>query len=183
MNPKTDMKTYTITKLARLFGLSRSTLLYYDRIGLLSPCHRSATGYRLYSEAQIKLLERICVLRRTSLSIEDIKRILQAEDKPCADVIEKRLKEVGEEILALKAKQGLLSAMLKGIASETGQPRVDKKMWVEMLQAAGMDRESMNRWHAEFEQRAPEAHHSFLLSLGIPEDEARIIRQASSRRP
>jgi DNA-binding transcriptional MerR regulator len=28
---------YHITQLARQFGLSRSTLLYYDRIGLLSP--------------------------------------------------------------------------------------------------------------------------------------------------
>jgi MerR family transcriptional regulator, thiopeptide resistance regulator len=34
----------------------------------------------------------------------------------------------------------------------------------------------MNRWHTEFERRAPEAHHEFLLSLGIPPDEVAKIR-------
>ena len=40
---------FLITELAREFGLSRSTLLYYNRIGLLRPAGRSMAGYRLYS--------------------------------------------------------------------------------------------------------------------------------------
>lgn len=175
------MKPFTISRIARLFGLSRSTLLYYDRAGLLSPSRRTSTGYRMYTEEDVKLLERICILRQTSLSIEDIKTILRSEDKPCTDLFEKRLKEIGEEICVLKARQGLLSAMLKGMASEKIQPEVNKQMWVEMLRAAGMDQHGMDRWHAEFEHRAPEAHHKFLLSLGIPENEARMIRQWSGK--
>jgi hypothetical protein len=56
---------------------------------------------------------------------------------------------------------------------------VDRDLWVEMLRAAGMDDRAMARWHAEFEQRAPEAHREFLLSLGIPEGEALEIRKWS----
>ncbi len=41
----------TIGRLARRFGLSRSTLLYYDSIGLLSPSTRSAKDYRLYLQS------------------------------------------------------------------------------------------------------------------------------------
>lgn len=175
------MKTYTISRTARLFGLSRSTLLYYDRVGLLTPSRRTASGYRLYTEADLERLERIRGLRRTSLSIEDIRTILRSEDHPCTDLLEKRLKGIGEEILALEAKQKLLSTMLKGVASEAGPTEVDKEMWVEMLRAAGMDEQSMDRWHAEFEHRAPEAHHKFLLSLGIPEKEAGMIRQWSRK--
>ena len=175
------MSSYTISKTARLFGLSRSTLLYYDRVGLLSPSRRTSAGYRIYTEQDVKRLERICILRQTSLSIEDIGTILRSVDSPCADLIEKRLKEIGEEIRTLKARQGLLSAMLKGMPLENGRQEVDKKMWVEMLRAAGMDEQGMERWHAEFEHRAPEAHHMFLLSLGIPEDEARIIRRWSEK--
>jgi MerR family transcriptional regulator, thiopeptide resistance regulator len=175
------MKSYTITKIARLFGLSRSTLLYYDRVGLLSPSSRTPSGYRMYTEEDLKRLERICTLRQTSLSIENIKTILRSEDKPCRDLLENRLKEIGEEILALKAKQELLSTMLKGVVFDGGQSQVDKEMWVEMLRAAGMDEQGMDRWHAEFEHRAPEAHHKFLLSLGIPEKEARMIRQWSGK--
>ena len=48
-----------------------------------------------------------------------------------------------------------------------------------MLRAAGMDQNAMNRWHTEFERRAPEGHHEFLVSLGIPQDEVARIRQWS----
>jgi len=50
-----------------------------------------------------------------------------------------------------------------------------------MLQAAGMDEPAMMKWHAEFESRSPEAHHDFLLSLGISEIEAKDIRYQSRR--
>lgn len=48
-----------------------------------------------------------------------------------------------------------------------------------MLKAAGMNEEAMIKWHTEFEARAPKAHHEFLLSLGIPEQEAHVIREQS----
>ena len=69
--------------------------------------------------------------------------------------------------------------MLRQAASGTPPPSVDKKLWVKMLRAAGMDQNDMKRWHIEFERRAPEAHHEFLLSLGIPESEATRIRNLS----
>ena len=46
-----------------------------------------------------------------------------------------------------------------------------------------MDQSAMNRWHTEFERRAPEAHHEFLLSLGIPQDEVAKIRTYSREKP
>lgn len=175
------MKSYTISKLARSYGLSRSTLLYYDRIGILPPSGRTPAGYRVYTEEDVQRLERICSLRQTSLSLEDIRTILSSENEPGTDIIEKRLKEIGEEILDLKAKQGLLSTMLRKVATDGDQPKVNKEMWVEMLRAAGMDEPAMDRWHAEFELRAPEAHHEFLLSLGIAEKEVLLIRQWSRK--
>lgn len=176
-----NMNGWTISKLARLFGLSRSALLYYDRIGLLKPSGRTESGYRIYTEEDGRRLERICNLRRTSLSLEDIRTVLASEEAPDAALLEKRLQAIGDEILDLKAKQGLLSGMLRGIAAQEDPPKVDKAMWVEMLRAAGMDQRDMDRWHEEFELRAPEAHHEFLLSLGIPEKEVRLIRQWSRK--
>jgi hypothetical protein len=58
-------------------------------------------------------------------------------------------------------------------------PVVDKAMWVAMMESSGMDQAAMIRWHYEFEKRAPEAHHEFLMSLGIPENEAAQIREMS----
>ena len=51
---------YTIGKLAKKFDLSRSTLLYYDSIGLLKPSSRTESEYRQYSEDDAARLEQIC---------------------------------------------------------------------------------------------------------------------------
>jgi MerR family transcriptional regulator, thiopeptide resistance regulator len=176
------MRTYSISKLARLFDLSRSTLLYYDRIDLLPACARTESGYRVYTQEDAGRLERICRLRRAGLCLEDIRSILSTGDQPSAVLLENRLKGIGEEILELKVQQGLLLSMLKGVASKGTWPQVDKQMWVEMLRAAGMDEAAMARWHAEFERRAPEEHHSFLLSLSIPEREVERIREWSRKK-
>ena len=50
----------TVRKLAEQFGISRTTLLYYDRIGLLCPEKRSRAGYRLYGPRSVERLGLIC---------------------------------------------------------------------------------------------------------------------------
>jgi MerR family transcriptional regulator, thiopeptide resistance regulator len=172
-------KSCMISKLGRLFGLSRSALLYYDRIGLLKPSGRTPAGYRCYSATDCRRLERICGFRRAGLALEEIRTILASEGKPSATILERRFHEIGKEIRILKAKQGLLSRMLMGMTSAKFTSTVDRDLWVEMLRSAGMDEKAMARWHAEFEQRAPEAHREFLLSIGISEGETLEIRKWS----
>jgi len=144
------------------------------------PSDRTDSGYRDYSEADRNRLDRICRFRQAGLSLKDIRCLLDADGKPSSGILEKRFREIGNEICELKTKQGLLAHMLKGLASDIS-PGVDKAMWVEMLRSAGMDDEAMHRWHGEFEERAPEAHHDFLRSLGIPENEALEIRKWSAK--
>ena len=170
---------YRISELARQFELSRSTLLYYDRIGLLSPSARSQAGYRLYREADRSRLETICSFRKAGLAIEDIKLVMDTADGDTTAVLQQRLLAVGKEIRALQTKQYLLAGMLR--LQRQGGPlaSVDKEMFVELLRAADMDDHAMMQLHSEFERRAPQAHHSFLLMLGISESEARHIRAAS----
>lgn len=172
---------YRISQIARQFGLSRSTLLYYDRIGLLTPTGRSESGYRLYSAEDRERLAAICTFRQAGLTIEQITGVLAAAGDETAAVLQHRLQQIGEEIRALQAQQRLLAEMLKAKAGGAAPSLVDKKMWVEMLRNAGMDEGGMKRWHTEFERRSPQAHHDFLLSLGIPENEALLIRSWSAK--
>lgn len=79
---------YRISQLARMFGLSRSTLLYYDRIGLLRPSGRSRTNYRVYSNADRQRLEQICRYRRTGMSLETIAAVLAAPRKKTVKALE-----------------------------------------------------------------------------------------------
>jgi len=169
-----------ITELARHFGLSRSTLLYYDRIGLLTPSGRSEAGYRLYSPDDRDRLATICSFRQAGLTIEDIRRILSIEKNANGVVLQRRMRELGDEIRTLQTQQHLLGKMLQVQSLGELPVTVDKPAWIEMLRAAGRDEAAMSRWHTEFERRAPEAHHQFLLSLGISEDEARFIRKRSA---
>jgi MerR family transcriptional regulator, thiopeptide resistance regulator len=168
---------YRITELAQHFGLSRSTLLYYDRIGLLTPSERSGAGYRLYSAADRNRLATICSFRQAGLTIRDILRVLSTKEDAHRAVLQRRMQELGDEIHALQTQRHLLAKMLRVQSLGQLPVAIDKQAWVEMLRAAGMDDAAMARWHTEFERRAPEAHHQFLLSLGLSEEEVRFIRR------
>ena len=124
---------YSITKLARQFGLSRSTLLYYERTGLLSPSGRSEASYRLYSPADRKRLEAICTFRQAGLTIEDIRTILSVEGDATSVVLQRRMQELGEDIRTLQRKQRLLAGMLKVKAEGGPLAAMDKEMFIEML--------------------------------------------------
>lgn len=169
------MKSYRITELGRLFGLSRSTLLYYDHIGLLCPSGRTQTGCRLYSEDDLGRLERICFFRETGLHLAEIARLLgdTHNDSP---ILERRLRKIGLEISALKAQQRLIAGMLKMVATGLDASGLDRELWLSLQKACGLDEAALKRWHIEFERRAPRAHHDFLLSLGLSEKEAIQVR-------
>jgi len=171
------MKTYSISRLARAFGLSRSTLLYYDRIGLLSSSGRTGSGYRCYTEKDFRRLERICYFREAGLTLKEIRSVLSSGGKPGVKLLDQRMRETAATIVDLKNQQRALAGMLSRLAGASAP--VDVNLWVEMLEAAGMDDKARKRWHTEFERRAPEGHHEFLLSLGIPREEVAAIRRWS----
>lgn len=170
---------YSISELACAFGLSRSTLLYYHRIGLLPPSARSRANYRSYSEADREKLQTIRTYRQAGLSLEDIRALFSSEQDGATDILQHRLRILVAEVRELQAQQRLLAGMLQVKARGWRATTVDKAAWVVMLRAAGMSDAAMNAWHREFEQRAPEAHQDFLLSLGIPEEEALKLRERS----
>ena len=175
------MKTYRISELARAFGLSRSALLHYDRIGLLSAADRSRADYRIYTERDRRRLERICQYRSAGLPLADIRALLETPGRPAARLLEKRLRKTGDEIGALRGQQRILASLLR-VAGRKVPPAVDKDMWVSMLRAAGVSKPSMESWHREFERRAPRDHHGFLASLGLSESEIARIRAFSARK-
>jgi len=173
------MNHYSISKIARACGLSRSTLLYYDRIGLLRPSGRTGSGYLYYTDADRTRLERVRHFREAGLTLKEIRAVLSSGGKPGTKLLEKRLRETAENIVGLKNQQRMLAGMLRQVAAGKPSATVDTQLWVEMLEAAGMDEAAMKRWHMEFERRAPDGHQEFLLSLGIPAGEVARIRSWS----
>lgn len=172
----------TVGQLARRFGLSRSTLLYYDSIGLLSPSERSPANYRLYSRADVERMERIDLYRKAGLPLADIARILRAGGGERRRALEARLGALHREIGALRRQQRVVLALLKSAGRLARTRYLDKERWVAILRATGMSEDDMRRWHVEFERSSPDAHRDFLESLGIAESEIERIRRWSASR-
>lgn len=166
-----------ISELGRRHGLSRSTLLYYDRIGLLTPSARSEAGYREYSEADEARLGRICTFRRAGLALEEIGRILDAPEGRVADALRRRLEELDGEMDALRRQQDVIARLLESGRVPGGAAVMDKATWVALLSASGFSEEDMEGWHVAFERSSPEKHARFLSFLGIPGEEAEGIRR------
>ncbi len=167
----------TVGRAGRRFGLSRSTLLYYDRIGLLTPCRRGDGDYRRYGPADIARLEQICRYRTAGVRLADIRSILDAPDDRLAAVLEQRLEELNHEIAALREQQRVIVGLLRTEHRDRRVGVMDRERWTGLLEAAGFTREDMRRWHAAFERHAPERHREFLEFLCLPDDEIDRIRR------
>jgi MerR family transcriptional regulator, thiopeptide resistance regulator len=172
----------TVGELARSAGLTRSTLLYYDRIGLLRPTGRSAARYRLYGDDARRRLDAIRAYRGVGLALGEIRTLLGAQKGGAAAILTQRLERLNDEIGRLREQQRVIVRLLANRALYRRARSLDKRRWVEILAAAGLDEPQMHRWHIEFEARAPEGHQDFLESLGIPLREIAAIRAWSKPR-
>ena len=82
---------FTAGELASMFGISKQSLLYYDKIHLLSPDFISENGYRHYSIAQYLDLEIIPINDIQEYlehrSREKLDEIFRKKDRVCEDII------------------------------------------------------------------------------------------------
>lgn len=76
----------TINQLAKRYKLSRSTLLYYDKIGLLSPSARSQANYRLYANYDIEKMDKIARYKDAGLSLDEIHLLVNAKTSKASEV-------------------------------------------------------------------------------------------------
>ncbi len=104
---------YTIKQMCKEGNLSRSTLLYYDSIGLLKPTHRSESKYRLYTDEDRRRLQKICTFREAGIPLEQMKELLDADVSREAEVLTEKLQALNKEIRALRIKQKLIAELLK----------------------------------------------------------------------
>jgi len=170
---------YTVGQIGKRFGLSRSTLLYYDTIGLLAPSGRSESNYRLYTDKDVQRMERIKTFRDAGLPLAAIKELLQSDRSSPSAILAQRLQNISTEIAQLRQQQHVIVKLL-GRSQPFADPRImTRERWVSTLMAAGLDEDGMRKWHAEFERAAPQAHQDFLESIGIEHEEIALIREKS----
>lgn len=113
-----EVMEYTIKKLAEIAGVSVRTLRYYDEIDLLKPCRISSSGYRIYGEAEVDLLQQIMFYRTLDMKLEEIGRLLYDSNLDQVVALENHLKQVKEKINQLSE---VVIAVEKTIACQKGE--------------------------------------------------------------
>ena len=95
----------TIDEIAKELNLTKRAMKYYEEQGLLKVA-KDSNGYRNYSKEDLEILRRISIYRKLGISISDIKKLLEKEDKDILLGIladkEKELREKNIEYEELK---------------------------------------------------------------------------------
>jgi DNA-binding transcriptional MerR regulator len=171
----------TVTMLARQCGLSRSTLLYYESIGLLRRPARTEGNYRAYGDEDLLRLQQINLYRKVGLSLATIRGVVNQPNGDAAAVLQRRLTDIDVEVENLRGHQRAILRLLGRSRALRKTEKITKGTWVAIMRRAGFSDSDMDRWHAEFETSAPEDHEEFLKFLHIQPAEIKAIRTASRK--
>ena len=97
MIEETEQKLMRIGEVSKLVGIADSKLRLYDKEGVLVPSVRDPeTGYRYYTQEDVRRLERVLLLRRFEVSLADIKAALDTD--ALDTILVSRIDRLKEEI-------------------------------------------------------------------------------------
>ena len=112
------MKYYKIGEVSKRTGLSRDTLRYYEKIGLIRQLEKDESGRKKYSSSDIDWIEFLKRLKTTKMSLQDIGRYAE-------------LRYAGDETSAERKK--LLTGQLEKIIEEIEKLTETKQILIEKI--------------------------------------------------
>jgi Predicted transcriptional regulators len=114
---------YSIGQTAKLTGFSIDTLRYYEKIGLTKPPARYRGRLRSYSEEDVRFLTSLQCLKKTGLSLDEMKSFLMegqcyanphfplsAGDR---ETIESRTGILSEHLARMEAQYAALAGLIE----------------------------------------------------------------------
>jgi len=119
----------TIKELEQAVGMTRANIRFYEQEGLLAP-RREENGYRDYSEADARTLERIKLLRRLHLGLEEI-RSLQKGETALSDALARQLQKLEADQAALDRAREVCEKLR---CAGTDYAALDPKPWLRELE-------------------------------------------------
>lgn len=100
---------YTSGEFAKLMGVNKRTLHYYNDIGLFCPETIGENGYYYYTCFQFARLELILTLRKVGLSIEEIRQyVSRPSDESFTQMMEKQKSLIDASMRQLLSAQAFL---------------------------------------------------------------------------
>ncbi len=155
---------YTISEFATLTGVTKRTLRYYDRKGLLKPSDHNSLGHRMYSDKDLMQLQRILTLKYLDYSLHDIGELLKKPEQNFRHslglqkhLLVKKQKELQQVLETLNKVEKLI-----GDSAE-----VDTELLIALIQTIQHE-ETHKQW---LKQYLPQTFVDLLLMKDIPESE------------
>ncbi|HEV2446024.1 MAG TPA: MerR family transcriptional regulator [Candidatus Sulfopaludibacter sp.] len=162
-----------MNEFAELAGVTVRTLHHYDRLGLLKPGRRTASGYRLYSERDFARLEQIVVLKFLGLPLQEIRRLLKGESalgetlRRQQFVLEEKRRQLDAAIHAIRKAERALAS--------TGEP--DYLLFQQIIKEIEMQNDS--EWTKKYYSPEAQAKVEERKALWSPELQAKVSQQWS----
>ncbi|MGL4739044.1 MAG: MerR family transcriptional regulator [Cellulosilyticaceae bacterium] len=105
---------FTTGEFANICGVKKQTLFHYDEIGLFSPAHTLANGYRYYSYRQLYVFIMIRTLKELNMPLKEIKTYLSTRTpENYLALLHEKLAEVDTAITHLSQIKNRLTTATK----------------------------------------------------------------------
>ncbi len=123
------MTEFTIGALAKATQLNIETIRFYERNALLPKARRSPSGYRLYTDSDIKRLHFIALAKRHGFTLKEIRELLDLRvhsESTCDQVRQKseeKIRVIEEKIQELQQIKTALTVLVT--ACQQGGPQGD----------------------------------------------------------
>lgn len=105
---------FTTGEFARICGVNKQTLFYYDKEGIFCPEEVKENGYRYYSYTQIETFTILTMLRDLGVSIKEIKAHMNSRSpEALISLLESRQAAIDEKIKALEWSRTFIENKIK----------------------------------------------------------------------
>lgn len=130
MSGKHD-KYFTTSEFAKVCGVTKHTLFYYDKIGILKPEIVKENSYRYYSIKQLSTFDIISILKEAGTPLKEIKEYIEHHDTSnFLNILIKNKTKLQDEQKKLERMQMLLQNSIDttnhAIHITCGLPRIEK---------------------------------------------------------
>ena len=125
------MEQLLMGKIIKITGISRETLKFYEKIGLIPPPQRNQSGYRIYPESIFKRLDFIARAKEAGFTLSEISATLLLADKNLIiepkefkDCIDKKITDVKSRVRELEIMINELEKIREALDSENICPLI-----------------------------------------------------------
>lgn len=123
------MESFTIKKLAERAGVNPETVRFYERKGIMPPPKKNASGYRYYTENDVRRLHFIQMAKKHGFTLSEIKELLELKVDPhtsCEEVqaiAEEKIQDIQLKINELTKMKNALKRL--AASCHSGAPAGD----------------------------------------------------------